>query len=775
MHSLLVPLSLLIAQAATPQPPRVAVIYSAWGDNAFREEFDGHLAALGWPSESFRNTEGDGLLARLPEFDLVISSGVGNYDTPQDLGARGEEWLAWLEQGGGLLVTDASYDSVLGMWLSRLGEGSEVTSAGCSPFTGANGRSGAITCDAASPLMTAPDRLEPLLVAKGGIWAHIESWGPAWRSLVTCADGRSLLVSRDVGKGSAIATSYFRFAGEVARPAATGLLRNLWSHVQALRSGVELGSLDVGPAAPGPREVRLSLRSTTGQALACHLALRRSYGEEPPTTLAEMDLELPTDAPLPLIVPVDLERRGAVALSCEITAGGATVLSVEQRLTIPRAVELHLADTHLYPEQRGLAFAAGLCPPAGSGVVELVASIDGREVLRQLAPAARSRYVLNASDLALGEHRLSLVLRAGRDQLGEADATFTIHEEPTVGIRHDGTILRNGQPFFPFGWYHVSWGFTAEERLACLRTIGEAGFNTLHAGIRQLDEWQELLDEGQRLGVSVVTEYGIDPAPVIARYREHPAVLAWNPGDEPDGQGISPEEMAARAQRFKDQDPMHPTYMTACVPSSYARYAGVADIFAPDPYPITREGAATRPVYECISSARSEADKHGRSVVAILQCFAYVTDGGWRVPTFEECRNMTYLALLAGAKGIVYYTFADNGFHVLEHPELWAGMKTLPAEIRLLEPALTNGERSILGSGAEGVVAGAWKLPDRTVVILASTEMTEARQVSVNLPPGAGTSIVPLLADGLGSLALSEGQLTGSLAPLEVRVLECRG
>ncbi len=769
----LLPLVLLLGQGATPPPPRVAVLYSAWGEATFREEFDSHLAALGWPMERFENTEIDALVPRLGEFDLVVATAVANLENPRDLTAHRAEWLAWLEAGGGLLVTDASYDTVLGQWLGGLGEGSALSSAGCAPFTHAHGGSAAIACDESSALTTTPVRLRPVLEAKGGIWAHLESWGPAWRSLVTCADGKSLLVARDVGKGCALATSYFRFQGESARPAATGLLRNLWAHVQALRSGVELTALDLGPEAPGPRTARVALRSTTGGPVTGHLTLRVAYGAEPAVFVDEREIVAQPGRATEETVPLTLDRRGPVRVLLELTVEGRAALSLEQAMEIPEAVALTLADTHLYPQRRELALRARYCPATTDGAVESALLLDGREVVRQ-APPAEGRTVLPVEGLAEGPHVVRAELRGREGLLDAVEAPFTLHGAPTVGVRRDGTLVRGGRPWFPFGWYHVSWGYTAEERLDCLREIAAAGFNAIHAGVREVDEWQDFLDEADRLGVGVITEFGADPAAVIERYRDHPAVLAWNPGDEPDGQGITPEEMTARAHRFKDLDPMHPTYMTACVPSAYARYAGVADILAPDPYPITREGAATLPVYDNLTAAAREAAHNGRTVIAVLQCFGYETLGPWRVPTFAECRAMTYLALLAGAKGIIYYTYADGNFEMASDAALWASMAALPAEIELLQPALTEGARTVLETGSAEVVAAAWALPDRTVVIVANASMAEARDVRVALPAESGTQLAPVLPEGAGDLALADGALTGRLAPLEVRAIEVR-
>ncbi|MBI3923499.1 MAG: hypothetical protein HY318_18920 [Armatimonadetes bacterium] len=155
--------------------PKVAVMYSAWSNDAFKDEFDLHLQSLGWAFEKFENRDIAKLTMRLDEFDIVVSTGVGNYENPQDMSAYKDAWLKFLNRGGGLLITDASYGSVLDLWMNRLGSDYALTSTGCAPYTKKNGGSGEIVCDDQNPLIHVPRDLPPLFRAKNGLWAHLET------------------------------------------------------------------------------------------------------------------------------------------------------------------------------------------------------------------------------------------------------------------------------------------------------------------------------------------------------------------------------------------------------------------------------------------------------------------------------------------------------------------------------------------------------------------------------------------------------------------------
>ena len=772
---LIVCIAILAAHtAATAAPPKVAVVYSSWGNYAFRDEFDGHLKSLGWPCETFENKDIAKWIGRLGEFDIVIAASVANYENPQDMAQYKDAWLGFLNRGGALLITDASYGTALDLWTNKLWPDAPLTTAGCAPHTKLNGGSNEITCDAASPLLRVPHELPGLLRDKDGIWAHIESWGAAWKSLVTCADGKSLYVYRDVGKGCVVVTSYFSFRGN--GDAATGLLDNLWTHTQGLRSGVAITAFDVGEAMPGARTVRLGLHNATGGEASYDITLKVSAEAQPTEIIAKPHVLVGASADAEVTFECPIRQRGEVNVVAEVSEAQRPVARIERRLSIPPMVALKIRNPHLYPVNRELPFSAAFAPDAGVALSDCEAEllINEKPVLHIRPIKASGFYVADIASLQPGEYAARLELRKGDVALGAAKSGFFVHRQARVYSRPDGTTIVDGKPFFPFGWYHVSWGFTAEQRLAFLRNVAAGGFNTVHASIKQADEWDAFLDEADKRGVHVVTEFRVDPLLVIKRYRDKPAVLAWNPGDEPDGGGVAPEEMFRRYDEFKKADPNHPTYMTLCVPQRYAKYAGCAEIIAPDPYPINRTDPTPGTVYEMLSQARTEAAKYGRPVWGVLQCFGY-KDGGWRVPTFAECRNMTYLALLAGVKGIIYYTYADQGFRIPDNPDLWAQMKTLPAEMKTLEPALLDGHLVKLETGLADVMAGAWTVDNRVIVCVVNASEKESRQVTVTLPLAAKGEARALFAGRPAGMMAEGGKLAGTIEPLAVHVYEFTG
>jgi hypothetical protein len=757
--------------------PKVAVVYSSWSDDTFKNEYDDHLQKLGWAFEKFENKDVSTLVSRLAEFDVVISASVGNYEHPVDMAPYKDAWLEFLTRGGLLLITDASYGSVLELWTNRLGERFALTSQTCARHTRTGPDPDRQEVHPSDPLLYAPNDLAARLGERGSIWAHIVPGAREWHSLITCADNQSLLVYQDVGRGSLVVTSYYSFKGPAHGAAATALLENLWTHVQGLRGGLALTAFAVGQALPGRHEAVVGLRNPLETATRYEVTLSVTVADQAPATTAAT-VALPAGGAADLHLPYRLTQRGQVQFAVAVRPGDKPALALTRQQIVPPPVTLQVPNCHAYPWQTGLAWSGALAPDADVAPADLTADLclDGKAVAEFAAPAARLAGTADLKGLAIGQHALALRLRHGEKVLGQAEAAFATHAQPRVYIRPDDlTAMVDGKPFFPLGFYHVSWSFPAEDRLQFLREVAAAGFNTVHASLKQMDEWDAFLTEAERLNVKVITEFGVDMTAAITRYRGRQAVLAWNPGDEPDGSGIPPEEMLARHNRIKDADPDVPTYMTLCVPSAYQKYSAMAEVIAPDPYPIRYAAAATAPVFEMISQAVQVATPLGRPIWAIPQAFGYAQEkNSWRVPTFAEERNMTYLALLAGAKGLVYYTYRDPFFDMRESPELWEGMKTLPAEIAALAPFLLNGQRATLDAGYKDVFAGHWTTAGRHVLCVVNASTTEARELGLALPAGVSGKATSLFAAYPGTLEVRDGRLSGSIEALAVAVLEVK-
>ncbi len=260
-------------------------------------------------------------------------------------------------------------------------------------------------------------------------------------------------------------------------------------------------------------------------------------------------------------------------------------------------------------------------------------------------------------------------------------------------------LLMAGKPFFPIGIYSLP----AERFWEAKR----AGFNTV------------LTDEvvaAQRAGLRAIVPSGSRRKSVAQASRLHsllclcprmkmqagtPALLGLRESgtqdsiiarylwDEPDQGNISPREVFQAHTQEKTDDPHHPTAIVVYRPENFPAYASTSDILMTDPYPVPHRPLST--VSESVRAARKAVGDR-KPVWAVIQAFDWSDASqearrtGWaRWPTFEEERCMAYLAVINGAKGILFFRFCGEGEH---DPANWRGLKRLARELRELSPIL---------------------------------------------------------------------------------------
>ena len=754
----------LLSVGVVAAPPHVMVIHSMWpkGKASFAQEYEPPIKQLGWPSKTFRNTEVEALLAALPETDIVVTASVANYEDTVDFGAHRDAWLAYLKRGGVLLVTDASYDSVLSKWVGGFGKGFDLTTKTCVAHEKKTPESRVCTYSR-NLLLRTPNDLRPMLARRHN-WGHLDSWASAWESLITCADGKSVMVAQRVGRGLVMVTNHFSFRSKSDIATAKALLENLAASRLQAAAGIALTDIAVPDWLPGGGSVRLDVQNLAGEKQGVIATWTVKVGTRTAKEVQRATMGQGGKATLVLSYP-DLGRGEVTARLQVVAEPGGEVLDWHLAGEIPPVVAVEIRRPHLAGLQQNLELQMTLTPAArdAAGPFELVVKIDGGEEARMVSEAPVHRWLRGVQDLSDGEHRVQVrALVAGRE-IGQEEAVFTSRAKARVAFRPDGVMLLDGKPFLPIGFYHVSQSFPPEHRLQMVRDVAAAGFNTVHTRILKLEQYGPFLDECERLGVKVITEFSVSPEKVIPRYRNHPAVLGWNPGDEPAAHGTLPEEMFARYDRFKRLDPDHLAYTVICRPLEYAAYARGTDVLAPDPYPVPR--GKVESVYQLLKQAAWEARLQGTAVWAVPQCFGGYS--GWtRPPTPAELRAMTYLEMLAGARGFILYTYADGKFQIRDHDVLWRAAGELAGELKALAPFVLNATSTSAKKPAK-YYAGTWWRGDVARVVLVNAT-GEPQSFSCE---AASAEVV---AGSLPDLRVDKGTARGTLPPLDRVILSVR-
>jgi hypothetical protein len=358
-------------------------------------------------------------------------------------------------------------------------------------------------------------------------------------------------------------------------------------------------------------------------------------------------------------------------------------------------------------------------------------------------------------------------------------ASLPVAQEQVVKIRSDGTTIVSNKPFFPFGFYHVSWETSGAERLTHLREIAASGFNAIHASATNLEDYGAFLDEAERLGVYVMTEQNVGLEKLINAYKDKPAVLGWSLADDVEEGTVMPQQVLELHRLAKTIDPNHITYISG-YSDEIGRFAKCSDVMAMQAYPVRVGQVDLASTFAKVSLARDIVAKFNGSVYANLQAFDWWSSTklpefrGSRPPTVDEVRNMTYQALLAGAKGIFYYTYFDDNWSLSEHPELWAGTKSLVPEIKTLSLILTQGKVTVFDSGVKDILAGAWIDQQRAIAVVINTSYDHTAEVAINLPMPVH-SMQPMFEGRPSGMVINQNILSGLVKPITVHVYNLEG
>jgi len=352
--------------------------------------------------------------------------------------------------------------------------------------------------------------------------------------------------------------------------------------------------------------------------------------------------------------------------------------------------------------------------------------------------------------------------------------TLTPKNQRIVEIRVDGTTLINNKPFFPFGFYHVSWKSTAQERRSALQDIAAAGFNTIHASATNLDDYGEFLDEAERLGVYVLTEQNsIGLLNLINAFKQKLAVLGWSMADDVDNGKWSVDNLLKSYQQAKKADPNHITYVSG-YSNKIKQFANCSDVIARQSYPIKwRKPEELAATYSDILDTREVAAQFNRSTYANLQTYNWQSHSskydGAQAPTFQEVRNMTYQALLAGTKGILYYSYHDSSWHLPDHPDLWDGVKSLVPEIKAISSFVLNGDFRKIKAGENHILAGIWQSKKEALAVVINTSFDRNYEVVIELPINI-LQVNIMFTEYPDSMSFKSGKLSGFIKPMEVQV-----
>ena len=348
-------------------------------------------------------------------------------------------------------------------------------------------------------------------------------------------------------------------------------------------------------------------------------------------------------------------------------------------------------------------------------------------------------------------------------------------QSPAGGI---SVKTRQGVPFFPLGFYGIHHTQPLEDKLGSLQPLKDAGMNTvLQADAGVASGFSSVLDSAKVMGLHMIvaTPHAPNILGTVRAYKNRSNILAWELADDADD-GKDLEEMKARHDAVKAEDPSRPTYLSLTGWSQNRReraaeYMPIADMVGYQIYPITPlqgyDVTSTNALLETYRRTRANvraATSHNRPLLMNAQSFNWQG----RYPTVLEERKMIYSGLAAGVKGLLWYDFSFD--LIQRQPELWEELKALAADCRRLQPFLLEGRFQVLDSTADGgLAASSWVRNDSLLLVAVNTSYSASASVRIPIPQGFGDWMNNVASRFPQGLNREGGFVMGTLKPLEVQ------
>lgn len=653
-------------------------------------------------AEFFAALGGDG-------FDIVIVSPLFNWNA----GLVGKVDMSplrkYLEAGGMLVVTDASYPQ-LRQLLDPVLEGVGAIKDGkCTSSQWAvNGRSANV--EPVHPLRSFPN-----VVGDPDSWPHFESVPKGWTTLTVCSEGKPVIFYREIGKGCAVVSAL--------RQQNPKAIENYCAFARIRRSGLAVKAFSMTPLQPGAGSLSLELSAKPPKGVSLEFEIKGPNGK---SALFSTNL---TDAACTLAF--NEPYRGPVTASLYVLSPAGRALAYRRVATMPPLMRIgpnayrgilstkRRSDTVRFPvrfapdkeDLAGAKLSLAVFDACSNQVAALEEELPTNDVPDELWVPFPLDKALTAGGYRIDAHLEKPGSRT-EPRIREASSAFFEIRDPVDGqaiIDEDGTFLINGTPFFPLGIYHTDPDVYAE--------LEEIGFNA-----QQFWKWSLGNDgfgapvnlykaAGHRLKCLFESNHATPGIfkDCVKRFGDHPAILMWYVMDEP-AEGAE-SEMTWRNNVWHEADRDHPTFVASCRPDLFDHHAKYADVLGFDPY-----GDIGKVIDWCRILEKG-VGQHQATV-----CIPWADQKDLRL-----IRAQAFAAVVHNVRGIIWYCWSQvgggpRGVGIHDKPEAKARYREVLADLRAVMPGLTSPVRRPFEEGAiHGIVLGAPNAGGRRYLLLVNT------------------------------------------------------
>jgi hypothetical protein len=525
----------------------------------------------------------------------------------------------------------------------------------------------------------------------------------------------------------------------------------------------------------------------------------------------EATLELNGSPAQSVTVPVKVAARGPMELTATLFRGDEQRAAETRKAIVPNEplVQLPPIPTHWVLEDGNprVVGEVDLAVPKTqleTGVLTARIVDKGGEEKGRWSSEGRALvdgingFSISAGALPAGDYQLVVELKPRRGEPIRAQRDWSIipRSKARVTLNADGYPVYDGKAIFPLGVFNG---------MGRMKEPGAAGFTVSHAynaveaevGGR-LDDVRalEFLDNSEASGKKAVMlvprqlVFAEDWDGVRRRvrmFRNHPGLLAW---DEEEGLArgdIKIGTLAKLRQVLNEEDPNHPLMVGDSKDVIGRIEPQRRDFFPLDHmdlgmwwwYPIplgggkpeALEGDEGKPgTHELVPPSWLLNRNTGKPLWAGIQSYKKPKNGRYPNPT--EYRAQAYIALLHGAKGLMWYGGSVTGGAYLKPEESnWDYVKRLAGEMNEMAPVfMGKTETAPTVSPANAPVSVILKRAGNRLVLIAANRGSKAVEVTFEGPGLRAGNVKVLYEDR--DVAATTGALKDAFEPYAVHVYE---
>lgn len=377
--------------------------------------------------------------------------------------------------------------------------------------------------------------------------------------------------------------------------------------------------------------------------------------------------------------------------------------------------------------------------PDGSAFGWRMQSSDGKIVASGTARNKANKFQIRFGKIVPGEYSLAFTPPTCWGTSAPLPVTVAAEQKwsgTTCHIDEKGRAIVNGNPFIPLGFF--IYRISKED----IGILSKSPFNTLMsyssdeldlsgkkppAGVDRFRGIIETLDEldkhhlkfifsvkdfynFQTVGETLagVQEWnGIKGADnivktIVARLKNHPAILAWYICDEIQQQEA--DDIIARRRLINRLDPQHPTWAVHLKGQNFNFHIDWQDVFGCDPYPIRMADSNDMKIVTDYmkGTVRAFGTSRGLACWAVPQAFhngIYYARGTnakdfnkYRYPTEHEMLSSAVQMAIYGVKGFIFFNYSDfsRGPDKDQFEKRWPEMVRVGEKLKSLEPFILS-------------------------------------------------------------------------------------